>query len=238
MGRGQGIRSELEYLAEIATMAVKDGYKLIVLSDRKANEENVPIGSLLAVGAIHQALVKQGMRSKVGLVVECGDARERRSNTQSRHKSLLAASKELTTEKIIKNYQKSCIKGLAKVMSKIGISTVQGYKSAMIFEAVGIGEEVMEMCFTDGTSRVSGVGFETLATTCFVSTVKHTACTNGNLGASLRNTSIHQKRSLTLIKSVRRANIQKDGIASVKKYSDLTNELHGIALCEVKWMWS
>eukprot|EP00457_Paulinella_chromatophora_P000109 gb/GEZN01000109.1/.p1 GENE.gb/GEZN01000109.1/~~gb/GEZN01000109.1/.p1 ORF type:complete len:2201 (-),score=377.63 gb/GEZN01000109.1/:420-6077(-) len=263
-GREQGLRGELEYLAEIALMAVRDGYKLLVLSDRKAGEDAVPMGSLLAVGAIHQRLVKEGQRSKVGIVVETGDAREVHHHccllgfgadaifpylayeaaiyTQSRHKSLdqMGEVKRLTTEQIIYNYQKSCVKGLSKVMSKMGISTVQGYKSAMIMEAVGIGEEVMSICFTDGTSRISGVGFEDMAEDMMRFHRQAYPYARYPVNPALHNPGVYQWQGgsftekhlntpetvANLIKAVRKHNIGKDKDRSAfQQYSKLSNEL-------------
>ena len=159
-----------------AEKAVDEGYTLIVLSDRGVSETMAPLPSLLAVGAVHQHLIEVQKRSLCGLVVETGEARE------VMHFCLLTGygagavnpwlafevidrlvKEEVVGEKspgyAVKNFIKSVEKGMLKTMSKIGISTQHSYRSAQIFEAVGLGDAVMERCFTGTPSRIGGIGF-------------------------------------------------------------------------------
>ncbi|MGH8981683.1 MAG: glutamate synthase large subunit, partial [Acidimicrobiales bacterium] len=160
--------------------AIADGANLIVLSDRNSTEELAPIPSLLVTAAVHHHLVRERTRTKVGLVVESGDARE------VHHVALLigfgaaAVNPYLaldTVDDLIANgvlegvsprqarqqYLKALCKGVLKVMSKMGISTVASYTGAQVFEAVGLGPEVVDEYFTGTPSRIGGVGLDVLA---------------------------------------------------------------------------
>src|SRR6202035_2690123 len=156
---------------------------LIILSDRMRPEGGdglVPIPSLLLTGAVHHHLIKQKSRTRAGLVVEAGDVRE------CHHVALLigygAAAvnpylaiesvRDLVRRGVIQNVSefkaeanllKALGKGLLKIMSKMGVSTVASYTGAQIFEAIGLGPDVIETCFGGTTSRLSGVGFDALA---------------------------------------------------------------------------
>ncbi len=157
-----------------------DGTKVIILSDRYSNAELAPIPSLLLTAAVHHHLVREKSRTKVGLVVECGDARE------VHHMALLCGYgagainpylafetiddlietgiiKNIDPEKAHRNYVKACTKGVMKIMSKMGISTVASYTGAQIFEAVGLGQDIVDQYFTGTTSKLSGVGLDVLA---------------------------------------------------------------------------
>ena len=160
--------------------AIADGANIIVLSDRNATDALAPIPSLLLVSAVHHHLVREKSRSKVGLVVETGDARE------VHHMALLlgfgasAVNPYLAFETIDdmiangqlgdlnphlgrRQYIKASVKGIVKVMSKMGISTVASYIGAQVFESVGLSNEVIDEYFTGTTSRLGGVGLDVLA---------------------------------------------------------------------------
>ncbi|HSZ42090.1 MAG TPA: glutamate synthase large subunit [Trebonia sp.] len=179
-GGGAGLRERLAEICTEAHNAIEDGARLIVLSDRGAGGNLIPIPSLLLTGAVHHHLIRERTRTRVGLIVETGDARE------CHHIALLcgygaaaicpylaietvrdlAARGELgdvTPAKAEANVVKALGKGVLKVMSKMGVSTIASYTGAQIFEAIGLGAEVIETCFTGTASRLGGVGFDVLA---------------------------------------------------------------------------
>ncbi len=164
-------------------MAVEAGYNILVLSDREHDETWTPIPSLLATGAVHHHLIREGLRSHCGIVVESGEPRE------VHHFSLLvgygagAVNPYLACETIaqmagdgrlqglgeteaVDHYLAAANKGLLKVMTKMGISTVQSYRGAQIFEAVGINRETIDKYFTWTASRIQGVGLDVIAREC------------------------------------------------------------------------
>ena len=157
--------------------AIDDGARVIVLSDRNADEVEAPIPSLLLTAAVHHHLVRTKQRTMVGLLVECGDAREVHHmalligygagaiNPYLAFESIedLIAERmhglgEIDPAKAMRNYIKACGKGVLKVMSKMGVSTVASYTGAQIFEAIGLGEELVEQYFTGTVSRLGGIG--------------------------------------------------------------------------------
>ena len=172
----------LERICREASRAIQDGYSLVVLSDRGHNPQRVAIPSLLACGAVHHHLIREGSRTAIGIVLESGEAREVHHhclligygadaiNPYLAFEALWGLTRDGTLnpekysdEKLVKNYIRAAGKGILKVMSKMGISTLQSYKGAQIFEAVGLNCEVIDRCFTATASRVEGVGFDTLA---------------------------------------------------------------------------
>jgi glutamate synthase (NADPH/NADH) large chain len=177
---GEGLIRRLDEIRVEVSQAIADGARLIVLSNRGVTADQAPIPSLLLTGAVHEHLVREKTRTRVGLVVEAGDARE------VHHIALLlgygasAVNPFLamaTVEDLAKrgdvpgvdpadasrNLVKALGKGVRKTMSKMGVSTVASYTGAQIFEAVGLGREVIDSCFTGTTSRLGGVGFDVLA---------------------------------------------------------------------------
>jgi len=150
---------------------------LLVISDRAAGRDRLPVPSLLACAAVHQHLLVAKARTRTGLLVEAGDAKEPHdfctlvgygADGICPHGAYAAVAAFETQpggpseEELLYAYRKSAGKAMLKVMSKIGISTVQSYKGAQIFEAIGLGEEVVETCFTGTPSRLAGIGFEHL----------------------------------------------------------------------------
>ena len=178
------LRTAMDSLCEQVSNAVEDGCTLIVLSDRGVDREHAPIPSLLATAGVHHHLVREGMRTKVGLVVESGEPRE------VAHFALLfgygagAVNAYLALETIAdmarddtysditdyqaaeKNFVKAVHKGVVKVMSKMGISTLQSYRGAQVFEAVGLNREFVDGYFTWTSSRIGGVGIAEIEGEC------------------------------------------------------------------------
>ena len=169
----EGIEARLASLAAEAEDAVRSGYNILIVSDRKVDADNVPIPALLATSAVHQHLVNRGLRTATGLVVETGSARE------VHHFALLAGygaeaihpylametlvemyrdmPGDIGPEKALKNYIKALGKGLNKVMSKMGISTYMSYCGAQIFEAIGLSKDLVDKYFWGTASNVEGI---------------------------------------------------------------------------------
>ncbi len=169
-GDGDALRSRLTAICAEVHGAIERGARIIVLSDRATGGRLIPIPSLLLTGAVHEHLIKERSRTQIGLVVESGDARE------CHHIALLigygatAVCPWLALESVRdlgpqaeENLVKALRKGLLKIMSKMGVSTVSSYTGAQIFEAVGLGDEVIGTCFAGTPSRLGGVGFGVLA---------------------------------------------------------------------------
>jgi glutamate synthase domain-containing protein 2/glutamate synthase domain-containing protein 1/glutamate synthase domain-containing protein 3 len=175
-----GLEKAMTELCQKVSQAIKDGNNVVVLSDRGVNPEMAPIPSLLAVSGVHHHLIREGLRTQVGLVLESGEPRE------VHHFALLigygcgAINPYLAFETLddmirqglltgidhktaCKNYLKAAVKGVVKVISKMGISTIQSYWGAQIFEAVGLKKEFIDKYFTWTPSRVEGVGVDVIA---------------------------------------------------------------------------
>ncbi len=179
-----GLKAALKRICAEASTAIASGDSLIVLSDRNVSEHEVPISSLLAVGAVHHHLVQQSERSQIGLVLETGEAREVHHhcllvgygvdaiNPYLAFESLwsayqqdqLADATHIKSEAdVTATYRKAVGKGMLKVMGKMGISTLQSYRGAQIFEIVGLDNEVVDLAFVGTASRVQGVNLSVLA---------------------------------------------------------------------------
>jgi len=179
-----GMLGALDRICTEAEKAIDDGYALVVLSDRAIGRDRIPLSALLATGAVHHHLVRQAKRTQIGLVIETGEAREVHHHCllvgygadainpylafealwQAQRDGLLVDEDDLLDDdKIVYAYRKGVAKGILKVMAKMGISTLQSYKGAQIFEAVGLRDEVIDRCFAGTASRIQGVGFDVLA---------------------------------------------------------------------------
>src|SRR6187200_693710 len=174
-----GLKEALDTLCVRAEAAVREGINIIILSDRRAGPANIPMPSLLACAAVHHHLIRQGLRTSVGLVVESGEPREvhhfaclagygaEAINPYLAFETLLAMTSDLPQpledKEIIKRYIKSIDKGLLKVMSKMGISTYQSYCGAQIFDAVGLKQAFVDKYFTGTHTRIEGVGLAEIA---------------------------------------------------------------------------
>ena len=179
-GGGEALRAAIDDVRRRVSRAIADGADVIVLSDRNSTAELAPIPSLLLVAAVHHHLVRDKTRTQVGLVIESGDAREVHHMALLKGFGAAAINPYLAFETINdmiasgiltgvtprqaqKNYIKAASKGIIKVMSKMGISTVASYTGAQVFEAVGLAPEVIEEYFTGTVSRIGGVGLDVLA---------------------------------------------------------------------------
>ncbi|MCU0270669.1 MAG: glutamate synthase large subunit, partial [Acidimicrobiales bacterium] len=177
---GAGLRRALEDLCRQVSDAIEDGANVVILSDRHSDRDHAPIPALLFTGAVHHHLIREKTRTKVGLVVETGEAREVHHmclllgygagaiNPYLAFESIedLIAERATTVTdpvKAVNNYIKAASKGILKVMSKMGISTVASYTGAQIFEAIGLGREVVDEYFTGAVSRIGGVDLDVLA---------------------------------------------------------------------------
>ncbi|MFL5058160.1 MAG: glutamate synthase-related protein, partial [Microvirga sp.] len=174
-----GMAKAIDSLSAQAEQAVRDGINIIILSDRKAGTDRVPMPSLLGCAAVHHHLIRQGLRTSVGLVVESAEPREvhhfgclagygaEAINPYLAFETLVAMSAELPgkidKKEIVKRYIKAIDKGLLKVMSKMGISTYQSYCGAQIFDAVGLKAEFVNKYFTGTATRIEGVGLAEIA---------------------------------------------------------------------------
>ncbi len=177
----QGLRKALDRICEEAGQAIAEGDSLLVLSDRAAGADRVPVSALLACGAVHHYLVSNEQRTQIGIVVETAEAREVHHHCllvgfgadainpycafetlwQCRADGMLG--EEWCDEKVVSAYRMAVKNGMLKVMAKMGISTLQSYKGAQIFEAVGLNHEVIDRCFVGTASRIKGVGLDVLA---------------------------------------------------------------------------
>ncbi|MEE2043268.1 glutamate synthase large subunit, partial [Nocardiopsis tropica] len=179
-GGGDALSARLDQINTEVSRAIADGAHILVLSDRGAGADRAPVPSLLLTGSVHHHLVREKTRTEVGLLIEAADVRE------CHHVALLvgygasavnpylalATVRDMVergtlggvdADTAVRNTVKAFGKGVLKVMSKIGVSTVSSYTGAQIFEALGLGAEVIDRCFTGTTSRLGGVGFDVLA---------------------------------------------------------------------------
>jgi glutamate synthase (NADPH/NADH) large chain len=178
-GGAAELERALDGLCRRASLAIADGYRILILSDRGIDMEHAPIPSLLALTAVHNHLVRTRQRTQVALIIESGEPREvmhfalligygaSAVNPYLAIETLedMAAKGRLNTDfaHALKNYKKSINKGLLKVFSKMGISTLQSYRGAQIFEAIGLNRDLIERYFTGTASRIEGVGLDVLA---------------------------------------------------------------------------
>lgn len=176
---GKGLQEALDKLFQEAVQAVKSGYSILILSDRNADSEKTPIPALLASSGVHHYLIREGLRTQCGIILESGEPRE------VHHFSVLFGYgvgavnpylayetieqmiqkeqiKDIDLERAIENYIKAIGKGMLKVMSKMGISTLHSYRGAQIFEALGLNQEIVDNYFTWTASRIGGIGLEEL----------------------------------------------------------------------------
>jgi len=177
---GSGLEQAMAGLCDAAAQAVDGGAQILILTDRGADRKNAPIPSLLATAGVHHHMIRNGLRTRCGIVVETGEARE------IHHFCCLigygagavypylafetladmitrAELPDIGLEKAVANYIKAVGKGILKVMSKMGISTLQSYRGAQIFECIGLNETVIETYFTATSSRISGADIHIIA---------------------------------------------------------------------------
>jgi glutamate synthase (NADPH/NADH) large chain len=179
-GGGESLGKRLDEIATEVSTAISDGARIIVLSDRDGDAEDAPIPSLLLTSAVHHHLIREKTRTTVGLVVEAGDVREVHHvalligyGAAAVNPYLAMESAEdlvlqgvitgITPEKAVANLIKSLGKGVLKVMSKMGISTIASYTGAQVFEAIGLSQDLVNRYFTGTTSRLGGIGLDIIA---------------------------------------------------------------------------
>ena len=182
-GKGEkGLKTALKRICNESENAIRNGYSFIVLSDKKVSQKNIALSSLLACSSVHHHLVKNEKRTQIGIVIETGEAREVHHHCllvgygadainpylafevleKSRKDGLLKDESLKSSRDLVKAYKKGVAKGMLKVMAKMGISTLQSYKGAQIFEAVGLADEIIDFSFPGTPSRVQGINFEVL----------------------------------------------------------------------------
>ena len=181
-GGGLALRRALDAIRREVSRAIEKGARIIVLSDRNADEVSAPIPSLLLTAAVHHHLIREKQRTMVGLIVECGDAREVHhmalligygagainpylafESIESMVERDLHGLGGMDPHKAVKNYIKASGKGVLKVMSKMGVSTVASYTGAQIFECIGLGQELIDEYFSGTVSRLGGIGLDEIA---------------------------------------------------------------------------
>ncbi|WP_207514940.1 glutamate synthase large subunit [Longitalea luteola] len=180
-GKPGSLKKGLDRLCRYAEDAVHDGFEVLILCDRAVDSDHAAIPSLLATAAVHHYLIRKGLRGKVGIVVEAGDVWEVHHfacllgfgatainpylalATIRNMKVNNSLQTELTWDQLRKNYIKAVCDGLLKVFSKMGISTLQSYQGAQIFEILGLNKDLVDKCFTGAVSRIEGIGLDELA---------------------------------------------------------------------------
>ncbi|MDC0088036.1 glutamate synthase large subunit [Akkermansiaceae bacterium] len=197
-----GMEAALKVVCEAAETAVDEDITILILTDRAASIDRIPLPAMLVTGAVHQHLNRARKRLRASLVIDCGEARDTHQIAclfgfgatavcpylgYATVRELIHNDKKgkinegISEVKAMKNYRKSLEKGLLKIMSKMGISVLNSYQGAQIFEAIGIGQEVMDYCFTGAPSRIEGIGFLEIAEE---SVIRHKAAyqdiTDGN----------------------------------------------------------
>lgn len=180
-----GYMNALDRICQSVTEGIESQYKLLILSDRATSVDRVPVSALLATGMVHHHMVRNKWRSQAAIIVETAEAREVHHMCvllgygadaicpylalecilkMNREKLI---RKKLSDDALIDNYKHSCDGGILKVMSKMGISTLQSYKGAQIFEALGVDDSVVDRCFTGTATRIKGMTFELIAQDAF-----------------------------------------------------------------------
>ncbi|HYC28902.1 MAG TPA: glutamate synthase large subunit [Chitinophagaceae bacterium] len=180
-GKPGSLKKGLDRLCRYAADAVEDGFEVLILSDRSIDSEHAPIPSLLSTAAVHHHLIRKGYRGQVGLVIEAGDVWEVQHfacligfgatainpylafSTIKDFKRIGKVERTCEDEKLQKNYINAINDGLLKVFSKMGISTLQSYQGAQIFEIIGINQAVVDIYFTGAISRIEGLGLDEIA---------------------------------------------------------------------------
>jgi glutamate synthase (NADPH) large chain len=249
-GKPGSLQRGIERLCRYAVDAVGDGFEVLILSDRAIDSEHAAIPSLLATAAVHHHLIKKGLRGQVGLVIEAGDVWEVHHfacligfgatainpylalSTIRDMKLSGKLQTELDTSQLKKNYVKAVNDGLLKVFSKMGISTLQSYQGAQIFEIIGINQFVIDKYFTGATSRIEGMGLDEIANETLIKhffsfskkNIPNERLTVGGLYQWKRKGEFHlfNPQTIHLLQYSTRMN----DYSIFKKYSKLVNEQH------------
>src|SRR6059036_1136372 len=171
-GGPDALRTALDGLCRSAGNAVREGARIVILSDRAAGRERVPLPMLLAVGAVHQHLLEHGLRTRLGLIAEAADAWDVHHfaaligyGAEAVHPwlALESVQVQVAEDDASLRFRAAAEAGLLKILSKMGISTLSSYCGAQIFEALGLGAEVIDRCFTGTVSTIGGIGFTEIA---------------------------------------------------------------------------
>src|SRR5438105_1220265 len=171
-GGPDALRTALDGLCRSAGNAVREGARIVILSDRAAGRERAPLPMLLAVGAVHQHLLEHGLRTRLGLIAEAGDAWDVHHfaaligyGAEAVHPwlALESVQVQVAEDDARLRFRAAAEAGLLKILSKMGISTLSSYCGAQIFEALGLGAEVIDRCFTGTVSTIGGIGFTEIA---------------------------------------------------------------------------
>lgn len=240
----ENLDKAVQELCAEADEAIEDGVNILIISDRGMNSEKMAIPALLAVGALHQHLVRQGTRTKASLVIESGEVREVHHFAAligygvdainpylafaTYKEAVLDGSLSYSYEEVVAKYIKGVTEGVVKVMSKMGISTVQSYRGAQIFEAVGISQDVIDRFFTGTASQLGGIDLETIAKE---TVLRHQEAYSEKVDKVLdsgsdfqwRKNGEHHAFNPTTIHTLQWA-CRKNDYSLFKKYSDAANE--------------
>ncbi len=251
---GQALRAAVDRLCHAAEDAVREGVRILIISDAGTDAYTLPIPALLAVGAVHHHLMRQGLRMSASLVCAAGELREvhhfaaligyganavypylayetiAEMVAEGRH------SEGLTLAQAIGHFVKAVDKGLLKIMSKMGISTVDSYCGAQIFEALGIGEELLDVAFAGTPSVLGGVGFDVVARNAIicsqrayppVKTAKPPRLDSWGLYKSRRGGELHvwSPEVVHALHAVARATSPAESLEAHKRYAGLVNHM-------------
>jgi glutamate synthase (NADPH/NADH) large chain len=240
----EDLESELDRICREAEQAIADGVSLLILSDKDMSKEKAAIPSLLAASALHQELIRHGNRTKVSIIVESGEAREVHHYAsligygvdaiypylayETYKQAVVEGSLATSYEETVRKYVSSVTEGIVKVMSKMGISTIQSYRGAQIFEAVGIGADVIERYFSGTASQLSGIDLVTIADEALI---RHRKAAADSLDETLesgsdfqwRKTGEHHAFNPKTIHTLQWA-CRKGDYNLFKQYSNLANE--------------
>ncbi|GIV78466.1 MAG: glutamate synthase [Litorilinea sp.] len=249
---GAALRAAVERLCREAEEAVRGGAHILIISDVKADRHTLPIPSLLAVGAVHHHLIRQGLRMNASLICESGEPREvhhfaaligyganavypylvyetiAEMVAEGRHTG------NMTLAQAQNNFVKAVDKGLLKVMSKMGISTIDSYCGAQIFEAIGVGQELIDLAFVETPSLVGGIGFDTVAEDVLAwhragypdgNEEKTVRLSTWGLYKPRRGGELHtwNPQSVQFLHKAVRATDERERLAFYQKYRDLVN---------------
>lgn len=248
------LRVAVERLCLAAEEAVRAGNRLLIISDAKADAQRLPIPSLLAVGAVHHHLIRQGMRMSVSLICESGEPRDVHhfaaligygANAVYPYLVYVAIDEMveegrhtagLTAAQAYNNYVKAVDKGLLKIMSKMGISTLDSYCGAQIFEAIGIGQELLDVAFVDTPSLLGGIGFATVAEAVLAwhqkaypgAAAKSVKLESWGLFKTRRGGELHEwsPQVVHALHDAVRAENREEGATNYQHYVDLLKEMH------------
>jgi len=252
---GNGLTTALDNICEQSSAAIKAEYDLIILSDRNLDAEFAPIPALLAVAAVHHHLIREGTRTQVGLIVESGEPREVHHFAlllgygaaainpylvfETLHDSIRTGLlAEIDERAALHNYVHATNKGNMKVISKMGISTTQGYCGAQIFEAIGLQEDLVDKYFTGTPSRIGGANLDVIAeevrrrhTTAFAERPENPTLESGGQYQYRKNGEPHLFNPLTIHKL--QAACRTGNYSAFKEYSELVNN-RSRSLCTLR----